>query len=71
MERDREIQRIKLEKLKTVASMEAYYQGFDPVAYLHYNYTPPRADFEGRGSIVPWKLSCLHKAFTEGEHTCV
>lgn len=71
MERDREIQRMKLEKLKTVASMEACYQGFDPVAYLHYNYTPPRADFERRSSIVPWKLSCLHKAFTEGEHTCV
>uniref|UniRef100_A0A672M0N8 Phenylethanolamine N-methyltransferase n=1 Tax=Sinocyclocheilus grahami TaxID=75366 RepID=A0A672M0N8_SINGR len=66
MERDREIHRMKLEKLKTVASMKACYQGFDPVAYLHYNYTPPRADFEGR-SIVPWKLSCLHKAFTEGD----
>ncbi len=71
MEKDREIQRMQLEKLNMVASIEACYQGFDPVAYLHYNYTPPRADFERRSSIVPWKLSCLHKAFTEGEQTCV
>ena len=44
----------------------ASYQGFDPVAYLQYNYTPPRADFERQDSIVPWKLGCLHRAFTEG-----
>ncbi|XP_043109616.1 phenylethanolamine N-methyltransferase [Puntigrus tetrazona] len=67
MERDKEIHRIKIEKLKTVASLEARYHGFDPVAYLHYNYTPPRADFERKSSIVPWKLSCLHKAFTEDD----
>ncbi|KAK9965383.1 hypothetical protein ABG768_004476 [Culter alburnus] len=71
MERDREKQKMMLEKLKTAASMKACYQGFDPVAYLHYNYTPPRADFERKSSIVPWKLRCLHRAFTEGEHKCV
>ncbi|XP_051771176.1 phenylethanolamine N-methyltransferase [Ctenopharyngodon idella] len=67
MERDREKQKMMLEKLKTAASMKACYQGFDPVAYLHYNYTPPRADFERKSSIVPWKLSCLHRAFTEDD----
>lgn len=50
-----------------VAAMAACYQGFDPAAYLQYNYTPPRADFERQDSIVPWKLGCLHRAFTEGE----
>ncbi|XP_072524105.1 phenylethanolamine N-methyltransferase [Salminus brasiliensis] len=50
---------------KAVAAMEACYQGFDPAAYLQYNYTPPRADFDRNDSIVPWKLNCLHKAFSE------
>lgn len=59
------------ELLKTVAAMEGCYQGFNPAAYLQYNYTAPRADFERRDSIVPWKLSCLHRAFTEGEMKCV
>uniref|UniRef100_A0A4W4HGR0 Phenylethanolamine N-methyltransferase n=1 Tax=Electrophorus electricus TaxID=8005 RepID=A0A4W4HGR0_ELEEL len=51
--------------MEGVAAMEACYQGFNPAAYLQYNYTAPRADFHRRDSIVPWKLSCLHKAFTE------
>lgn len=50
-----------------VATIAACYQGFDPSAYLQYNYTPPRADFQRKDSIVPWKLACLHRAFTEGE----
>ncbi|KAL6474937.1 hypothetical protein MHYP_G00159770 [Metynnis hypsauchen] len=50
---------------KAVAAMEACYQGFDPAAYLQYNYTPPRADFTRSDSIVPWKLKCLHEAFSE------
>uniref|UniRef100_A0AAY4ADX7 Phenylethanolamine N-methyltransferase n=1 Tax=Denticeps clupeoides TaxID=299321 RepID=A0AAY4ADX7_9TELE len=50
-----------------VVAMAVRYQGFDPAAYLQYNYTPPRADFQRSDSIVPWKLSCLHKAFTEGD----
>ncbi|XP_071770921.1 phenylethanolamine N-methyltransferase [Centroberyx gerrardi] len=50
-----------------VAAMAACYQGFDPVSYLQYNYTAPRADFERQDSIVPWKLACLHRAFTEGD----
>ncbi|KAM3592524.1 uncharacterized protein V6R79_020707 [Siganus canaliculatus] len=52
-----------------IAAMAACYQGFDPAAYLQYNYTPPRADFERKDSIVPWKLACLHRAFTEGDVT--
>ncbi|CAL8282081.1 unnamed protein product [Merluccius merluccius] len=48
-----------------VAAMAACYAGFDPAAYLQYNYTAPRADFTRRDSIVPWKLGCLHRAFTE------
>ncbi|KAM4524078.1 phenylethanolamine N-methyltransferase [Odontesthes bonariensis] len=50
-----------------VAAMAACYQKFDPAAYLQYNYTPPRADFTRKDSIVPWKLACLHRAFTEGD----
>ncbi|XP_041830325.1 phenylethanolamine N-methyltransferase [Melanotaenia boesemani] len=50
-----------------VAAMAAYYQKFDPAAYLQYNYTPPRADFGRKDSIVPWKLACLHRAFNEGD----
>ncbi|KAF7665403.1 hypothetical protein LDENG_00143960 [Lucifuga dentata] len=50
-----------------VTAMAACYQKFDPAAYLQYNYTPPRADFEREDSIVPWKLGCLHRAFTEGD----
>ncbi|XP_030019198.1 phenylethanolamine N-methyltransferase [Sphaeramia orbicularis] len=50
-----------------VAAMASCYQKFDPAAYLQYNYTPPRADFERKDSIVPWKLACLHRAFTEGD----
>lgn len=50
-----------------VAAMAARYKRFDPAAYLQYNYTPPRADFERKDSIVPWKLACLHRAFTEGD----
>ncbi|XP_026171964.1 phenylethanolamine N-methyltransferase-like [Mastacembelus armatus] len=50
-----------------IKAMAAHYQRFDPAAYLQYNYTPPRADFERKDSIVPWKLSCLHRAFTEGD----
>ena len=52
-----------------VVAMAACYQGFDPAAYLQYNYTPPRADFGRTDSIVPWKLACLHRAFTEGKET--
>ncbi|TKS86608.1 Phenylethanolamine N-methyltransferase [Collichthys lucidus] len=47
--------------------MAACYHGFDPAAYLQYNYTAPRADFKRQDSIVPWKLGCLHRAFTEGD----
>ncbi|XP_077407640.1 phenylethanolamine N-methyltransferase [Vanacampus margaritifer] len=50
-----------------VAAMAARYQRFDPAAYLQYNYTPPRADFGRKDSIVPWKLACLHRAFAEGD----
>ncbi|XP_035262150.1 phenylethanolamine N-methyltransferase [Anguilla anguilla] len=50
-----------------VAAMARCYQDFDPKAYLQYNYTPPRADFTRSDSIVPWKLGCLHRAFTEGD----
>ncbi|XP_029933889.1 phenylethanolamine N-methyltransferase [Myripristis murdjan] len=50
-----------------IAAMAACYKGFDPAAYLQYNYTAPRADFERQDSIVPWKLGCLHRAFTEGD----
>uniref|UniRef100_A0A8C6TKS0 Phenylethanolamine N-methyltransferase n=1 Tax=Neogobius melanostomus TaxID=47308 RepID=A0A8C6TKS0_9GOBI len=50
-----------------VAAMATTYQKFDPAAYLQYNYVPPRADFERKDSIVPWKLACLHRAFTEGD----
>ncbi|KAK7919469.1 hypothetical protein WMY93_010753 [Mugilogobius chulae] len=52
-----------------VAAMAVTYQKFDPAAYLQYNYIPPRADFERKDSIVPWKLACLHRAFTEGQQT--
>ncbi|XP_014014686.1 phenylethanolamine N-methyltransferase [Oncorhynchus nerka] len=55
------------EREKGVAAMVACYQGFDPAAYLQYNYMPPRADFDRQDSIVPWKLGCLHRAFTEGD----
>lgn len=54
-----------------LAAMAASYKKFDPAAYLQYNYTPPRADFERQDSIVPWKLACLHRAFTEGEAPCI
>ncbi|KAK1893532.1 Phenylethanolamine N-methyltransferase [Dissostichus eleginoides] len=50
-----------------VAAMAATYQGFDPAAYLQYNYTPPRADFENKDSVFLWKMGCLHRAFTEGD----
>lgn len=50
-----------------VAAIAACYQKFDPAAYLQYNYTPPRADFTRKDSIVPWKLACLHRALTEGK----
>ncbi|XP_053368100.1 phenylethanolamine N-methyltransferase [Clarias gariepinus] len=50
---------------RAVAAVAALYRGFDPEAYLKYNYTPPRADFSRADSIVPWKLNCLHKAFRE------
>lgn len=50
-----------------VAAMAACYQGFDPAAYLQYNYMPPRANFERKDSTVSWKLGCLHRAFTEGK----
>lgn len=50
-----------------LAVMAACYKKFDPAAYLQYNYTPPRADFGRKDSIVPWKLACLHRAFNEGE----
>ncbi|XP_039645098.1 phenylethanolamine N-methyltransferase-like [Perca fluviatilis] len=43
------------------------YQGFDPAAYLQNYYTPPLADLERKDSIMPWKLACLHRAFTEGD----
>ncbi|KAL0984408.1 hypothetical protein UPYG_G00141030 [Umbra pygmaea] len=55
------------EQKKGMEAMVACYQGFDPAAYLQYNYTPPRADFDRPDSIVPWKLGCLHRAFTEGD----
>ncbi|XP_035864475.1 phenylethanolamine N-methyltransferase-like [Sander lucioperca] len=50
-----------------VAAMAACYQGFDPAEYLQSNYTPPRADFERKDSILSWELACLHRAFTEGD----
>ncbi|XP_063056269.1 phenylethanolamine N-methyltransferase-like [Engraulis encrasicolus] len=50
-----------------VEAMRTCYQGFDPAAYLQFNYTPPRADFQRADSVVPWKLACLHRAFSEGD----
>ncbi|KAI4803802.1 hypothetical protein KUCAC02_025450 [Chaenocephalus aceratus] len=50
-----------------VAAMAATDQGFDPAAYLQYNSTPPRADFENNDSVLLWKMGCLHRAFTEGD----
>lgn len=50
-----------------VAAMAASYTKFDPAAYLQYNYTAPRADFDREDSIVPWKLARLHRALNEGE----
>nr|XP_023691531.1 phenylethanolamine N-methyltransferase [Paramormyrops kingsleyae] len=50
-----------------VAAMARHYQGFNPAAYLQYNYTPPRADFSRADSVMRWKLGCLHRAFTEGD----
>ncbi|KAK5886326.1 hypothetical protein CesoFtcFv8_017372 [Champsocephalus esox] len=50
-----------------VAAMAATDQGFDSAAYLQYNYTPPRADFENNDSVLLWKMGCLHRAFTEGD----
>ncbi|XP_066555017.1 phenylethanolamine N-methyltransferase [Amia ocellicauda] len=55
--------------LDGVATMAQCYQRFNPAAYLQYNYTPPRADFSRSDSIVPWKLDCLHRAFTQGDIT--
>ncbi|XP_062386943.1 phenylethanolamine N-methyltransferase [Sardina pilchardus] len=52
---------------EALEAMRVCYQGFDPAAYLQFNYTPPRADFQRADSIVPWKLTCLHRAFTEGD----
>ncbi|XP_051530645.1 phenylethanolamine N-methyltransferase-like [Myxocyprinus asiaticus] len=67
MEAHRERPKTELDELKRIAVMEACYQHFDPAAYLQYNYTPPRADFERSDSIVPWKLNCLHRAFTDDD----
>uniref|UniRef100_A0A8C9ZAY4 Phenylethanolamine N-methyltransferase n=1 Tax=Sander lucioperca TaxID=283035 RepID=A0A8C9ZAY4_SANLU len=50
-----------------VPNMAAIWQGFDPVAYLQNEYTPPQADFERKDSHVSWRLGCLHRAFTEGD----
>ncbi|XP_032393456.1 phenylethanolamine N-methyltransferase [Etheostoma spectabile] len=50
-----------------VADMAACYQGFDPGAYLQNNYSPAIADFERKDGLEPWKLACLHRAFTEGD----
>ncbi|CAB1312176.1 unnamed protein product [Coregonus sp. 'balchen'] len=53
---DREVKKLKeeieREREKGVAAMVACYQGFDPAAYLQYNYMPPRADFDRQDSIV-------------------
>ncbi|KAF1373814.1 hypothetical protein PFLUV_G00242850 [Perca fluviatilis] len=55
-----------------VAAMAACYQGFDPAAYLQYNYTPPRADFERKDSIVPWHACIEHslKVRRRGDGSC-
>lgn len=52
---------------RAAAASAASYRRFDPGAYLRYNYTPPRADFSRPDSVVPWKLACLHRAFSEGK----
>lgn len=50
-----------------VAAMANCYKGFDPAAYLQYNYKPPRANLDRKDSPVSWKMGCLHRAFTEGK----
>lgn len=54
-------------KENEIAAIADIYQSFDPAAYLQNNYTSPRADFGRKDSIVPWKLACFHRAFTDGK----
>ncbi|KAM6174641.1 phenylethanolamine N-methyltransferase [Erethizon dorsatum] len=50
-------------------SVAAAYQRFEPAAYLHNNYAPPRGDLSRPGGVGPWKLQCLAETFATGEVT--
>ncbi|XP_042694600.1 phenylethanolamine N-methyltransferase [Centrocercus urophasianus] len=53
-----------------MSSLDAIREGyarFEPHAYLHNNYVPPRADFSSEECVVPWKLRCLAETFASGE----
>ncbi|NXN91709.1 PNMT methyltransferase, partial [Rhinopomastus cyanomelas] len=45
------------------AALREGYERFEPRAYLHNNYLPPRADFSSEDFVVPWKLRCLAETF--------
>ena len=56
----------------TMSSLDAIREGyarFEPHAYLHNNYVPPRADFSSEECVVPWKLRCLAETFASGGET--
>ncbi|XP_030641322.1 phenylethanolamine N-methyltransferase-like [Chanos chanos] len=55
------------EKGTSKAELKASYQHFDPALYLQRHYTPPRASFDNKDNVVPWKLGLIHRAFTEGD----
>lgn len=53
--------------MSSLAAVREGYERFDPRAYLHNNYLPPRADFSSEEFVVPWKLRCLAETFASGE----
>uniref|UniRef100_A0A8C6TLP5 Phenylethanolamine N-methyltransferase n=1 Tax=Neogobius melanostomus TaxID=47308 RepID=A0A8C6TLP5_9GOBI len=43
------------------------HESFVPSTFLQNFYSPQSAGFEQKEGLVPWKLSCLHRAFTDGD----
>ncbi|XP_068162292.1 phenylethanolamine N-methyltransferase-like [Antennarius striatus] len=50
-----------------IAAMADHYKNFDPTTFFQNFVSPEESRLDKKDSLMSWKLSCLHRAFSEGD----